>query len=596
MPPRSMIGISSELHGRGLAVETRRYSIPWLVMSWMVVYAGSIAAADSDIMTAEADNRDTVEQYHHGSKNPFLDNDDIRPLALKDRTWGQKTYFVFWFSATATVAGWYQGSAALSTGLNIWEVLGCQAGGWLLISLVFVLNGRPGAIYHVGYPILNRAAFGIYGAWWPTFNRAVMAIVWNGVNGVQGGLCVYTMLHAIFPGIATINNTMGSGSALTSGGMIGYVIFWLVICGVVSIRIPKMRILIYIKLIVYLISAVAMLAWTLTLAGGAGPVLRQPSKVQGSDKAWLIVRFLLLFAGNCATYASNAADFQRYAQKPNDVILGNILGFPLADLSVAVVGNIVASTSTVIFGELIWNPVLLLDRIQTENYTSANRAGCFFISMMFAYSALFSSVFENSIPAGNDIAALLPKYISIRRAMYICQLVSIAINPWFLLGSASIFITFLGSYQIFLAAITGVLMCNYYIISRGHFDVPALYSGDKSGPYYYTKGWNFRAYIAYIITVGVNFAGFLGNMGIKVPIGITRFYYFAYPVGIVLSFGIFWVCNLVWKPDIMFPLDEWREPKNYFRPEETIGGQPTAESEMKTGSSNDNLQAQEEKK
>lgn len=39
---------------------------------------------------------------------------------------------------------------------------------------------------HSGFPILNRASFGIFGAWWPTFNRAVMAIVWNGVNAVQG--------------------------------------------------------------------------------------------------------------------------------------------------------------------------------------------------------------------------------------------------------------------------------------------------------------------------------------------------------------------------------------------------------------------------
>lgn len=34
--------------------------------------------------------------------NPFLENDDIRPLRLEDRTWTQTTYFTFWFSAAAT--------------------------------------------------------------------------------------------------------------------------------------------------------------------------------------------------------------------------------------------------------------------------------------------------------------------------------------------------------------------------------------------------------------------------------------------------------------------------------------------------------------
>lgn len=39
-------------------------------------------------------------------KDIWLDNDDLRPLKLQDRTWTSTTYFVFWFSATATVSNW----------------------------------------------------------------------------------------------------------------------------------------------------------------------------------------------------------------------------------------------------------------------------------------------------------------------------------------------------------------------------------------------------------------------------------------------------------------------------------------------------------
>lgn len=76
-------------------------------------------------------------------------------------------------SADLLVATWYGGSAAQSFGLNLWEVLGCQIAGWFLIATIFVLNGRAGAVYHVGFPINCRAAFGVFGGWWPTFNRAV---------------------------------------------------------------------------------------------------------------------------------------------------------------------------------------------------------------------------------------------------------------------------------------------------------------------------------------------------------------------------------------------------------------------------------------
>lgn len=39
----------------------------------------------------------------HG-KDMWLDNDDVRPLKLKDRTWTATTYFTFWFSAASSVS------------------------------------------------------------------------------------------------------------------------------------------------------------------------------------------------------------------------------------------------------------------------------------------------------------------------------------------------------------------------------------------------------------------------------------------------------------------------------------------------------------
>lgn len=70
----------------------------------------------------------------------------------------------------------------------------------------------------------------------------------------------------------------------------------------------------------------------------------------------------------------------------------------------------------------------------------------------------------------------LSKVYHRRTGFFICDIVSFLINPWYLLGSASIFVSFLASYQIFLSAITGVLLCNYYIVTRGHIDIPAAYS------------------------------------------------------------------------------------------------------------------------
>lgn len=70
--------------------------------------------------------------------------------------------------------------------------------------------------------------------------------------------------------------------------MIGFAVFWLVSCFFLVIPVPKMRKLVYVKLVVFIISALAMLGWTVGKAGGLGPVARQGSTVHGSEKSWLV--------------------------------------------------------------------------------------------------------------------------------------------------------------------------------------------------------------------------------------------------------------------------------------------------------------------
>lgn len=46
----------------------------------------------------------------------------------------------------------------------------------------------------VGFPVYCRSSFGVYGAAWPVFNRALSACVWNGVNTVTGE-CANPTIH-----------------------------------------------------------------------------------------------------------------------------------------------------------------------------------------------------------------------------------------------------------------------------------------------------------------------------------------------------------------------------------------------------------------
>ncbi|GKZ66725.1 hypothetical protein AnigIFM50267_000594 [Aspergillus niger] len=392
-----------------------------------------------------------------------------------------------------------------------------------------------------------------------------MSIVWNGVNVTQGAQCLYVFLHAIFPSIARIPDKMGPKSSLSSAQMICFLVYWLINCAFLVVPVPKMKKLIYIKVVVYYGGAFAMLAWVVRQAGGNPPALHEPSAIHGRAKSWLICKFLFLGLASCGTFISNAADLQRYARKPNDVILAQLISFPLSGLLVAVIGNIIAGCSRSIFGELIWNPLTFLDKLmEGERYTPGNRAACAFISLAFVYSTVFSAIFENSIPAGNDIAALLPRYITVKRGFFICAILSYAICPWYLLATAAVFINFLSSYQIFLSAIAGVLICDYYMIRRGWLDIPALYTSRTDGVYHFFHGFNLRGFGAYLVAVAPNFYGFLHEMGVKAPLGIQRFYFVAYPVGLLIAFGVYYLACLAWPPAKMEKTSGWKEPKEYW--------------------------------
>ncbi|GAA6050846.1 hypothetical protein JCM3770_005736 [Rhodotorula araucariae] len=502
----------------------------------------------------------------------LLDSDDLRATPPERRTWNKSFYNLFWFAAVTNVSNWSSGSSFLALGVTFWEGVGCATAGFAIVSLWMIACGRPGARWNIGFPVVCRSSFGIFGAAWPALNRAFMACVWQGVNAVTGAQALYTCLHAIFPSFARIpKNTMGSNSALTSAEMLCFFLFLGINACMLGLGVHKWHRIVYAKLIVFAISTAGMLALAVTKAGGGvGPVVSASSTVHGSERAWLLIRMILTSAASCSTFASNASDWQRNATRPNDPIIGQLLGFPLSNFVTNILGMLVASCSQVVYGEVIWMPTTFLNMLLSDNYDAKHRAGCFFIAVGFVYCLLFSCVVENIYPCGNDLAALCPRYISIARGFFLCLAISCVLNPWYLMGSAVKFIIVLSSYQIFLFSIAAIIMVDYFLVSKGFFIYEDLYHRRKDGAYYYTYGFNWRAFAAYAIGVGSHFAQFLCNIGVFSNERLMRSYNFAIFSVTFAAGGSYWL--LTW----LFPQPNyrptWSEPKGLWIPPECQPG------------------------
>lgn len=92
------------------------------------------------------------------------------------------------------------------------------------------------------------------------------------------------------------------------------------------------------------------------------------------------------------------------------------------------------------------NPLDLLGKFLDGNPSSATRCGVFFIALAFALAQLGVNIAANSVSAGNDLSALMPRYINIRRGGYVAAAVGIAMCPWKVLDNSSNFTSYLSRY------------------------------------------------------------------------------------------------------------------------------------------------------
>lgn len=100
------------------------------------------------------------------------------------------------------------------------------------------------------------------------------------------------------------------------------------------------------------------------------------------------------------------------------------IGFTLASF----VGIAVTSAGVSLYGQVIWDPLKLIDRWDS-------RACAFFTSLTFVLSTLAANISANSLDVGNEMAAMYPRFINIRRGQVICAFLGgWALCPWKILA------------------------------------------------------------------------------------------------------------------------------------------------------------------
>ena len=447
--------------------------------------------------------------------DPSLYNEDLAPIPLVKRTWGTYNYASLWVAMSVCIPTYMLASGLIAGGMNWWQAVGTILLGNLIVLVPMLLNAHAGTRYGIPFPVLVRASFGVRGANVPAVLRALVACGWFGIQTWIGGQAIFSMLQILWP----------AAKDFSGGIWICFFAFWALNMFVIWRGIETIRFLEGIGAPFMLGVGLLLLWWITGKAGGFGPVLSTPSKFHSTAEFMkFFIPSLTGMVGFWATVALNIPDFTRYAKSQKAQMLGQALGLPLAMTLYSFIGVAVTSASVVLFGEAIWDPVVLLGRFNEPVIASVA-----LVALLIA--TLNTNVAANVVSPSNDFSNLNPRLISFRTGGLITGVLGIAMMPWKLLGDFSAYIFgWLIGYSGLLGPIAGVMIADYFVVRKRVLSVPELYQ--RGGEYEYSNGVNYRAMAA--LAAGI----LLALLGLVVP-PLRWLYDYAWFVGFLVSGAVY---------------------------------------------------------
>ena len=398
-------------------------------------------------------------------------------------------------------------SSMITEGMNWTQAVLTIFLGNAIVLLPMILNAHAGTKYGIPFPVYCRASFGLLGANIPAMLRALVACGWFGIQAWIGGSAIYQILAIYVPSWQSLPLVQGLG--INAAQFACFFGFWMVNMLVIYLGIESIRVLLNIKAPLLIILGLALLAWAYWAANGFGPMLSQPSQFAADQKKagqfWgFFFPALTATVGFWATLSLNIPDFSRYAKTQRDQIVGQALGLPTTMGLFSFIGVAVTSATIVIYGETIWDPVILLAKFRNPVVLTVALAS-------LCLATLATNIAANVVSPANDFAHLWPRRISFRTGGFITGVIGVLIQPWRLLADPSGYIfVWLGGYGSLLGAIGGILIVDYYVIRGTNLDLTGLYI--KTGPYWYSRGFNLSAVVALVLGIAPCVPGFLGTL------------------------------------------------------------------------------------
>jgi NCS1 family nucleobase:cation symporter-1 len=411
-------------------------------------------------------------------ENSPLYNADLAPVPRERRTWGTYNYAALWISMAHCIPTYMLASGLIGAGMNWRQALFTILLGNTIVLIPILLNSHAGTKYGIPFPVFARAAYGTVGSNVPALMRAVVACGWFGIQAWIGGQALHVFFRSLWPSWPAL--IPGNYGGHTPAEWISFLLFWALNILVIYRGMDLLRKVENWAAPFVLVMTAFLVGWAIANAHGFGPILAHPGKFTNWREFWpVFVPSLTAMIGFWATLSLNMPDFTRFGRGQKEQALGQVVALPTTMTVFAFMGVIITSASAIIYGEAIWDPVVLVGKF-TQPWIVA-------VSMFTVVVATLSvNIAANVVSPANDFANAFPRVINFRLGGLLTGVIGIAMQPWKLLADPNGYIfKWLLGYSGGLGSIAGVLIADYWLLRRRHLVVDDLYLHD--GVY---GGWN----------------------------------------------------------------------------------------------------------
>lgn len=461
-----------------------------------------------------------------------LSNPDIAPVPAAQQTWSSLSFFTLWVGMAVNIPSYMIAASLIDGGMSWKQAMLTVLLGNLIVFVPMSLSGHAGTKYGIPFPVFARASFGIKGSHIPSLLRAIVACGWFGIQTWIGGAAIYTILLIFWPALADAPAMMPAWVGVSLVQFLCFMAFWLMNIALIWKGINSIRVLEHLAAPFLILCGLALLVWAYQGANGFGPMLRAESQFTDASQFWqLFWPSLTAMVGFWATLTLNISDFTRYARSQRAQVVGQLSGLPSTMTLFAFIGVAVTSATVVIFGEAIWDPVVLVRRFDSHWVV-------FFCMIAVVIATISTNAAANVVGPANAFSNLMPSKIDFKRGGYITGVIGILIMPWKLIADPSGYIfTWLIAYSALLGPIIGILLVDYFLVRKTELDLADLYK--NNGRY---AGVNPVAMIALLVGVLPNIPGFLAHVGLYSGTGIwVNLYNYAWFIGLGVSSIIYFL-------------------------------------------------------